>query len=337
MIVAASPRIGPVGAALLAGYRLIMDIVLHLGAHRTATTTFQSYMRHNSDELSKWGVGFWGPNRTRGGMFAGILPGPGRVGGRDAARRARGRVALHLAQAERRDVNTLIVSEENMLGTVRDNLRRGALYPGVGQRMARYGEAFGGRITRIVLSVRALDLYWASAAAYGVARGTAMRDPAAWVNIAANRRSWRDVITDLACAVPDAELRVLPFEEFGTRPDLLLTCGADCYAPRDSRGERLNAAPDTARLRALLRERGDRDDGLPPGPGVRWNPFTPAEAATLREKYADDLHWLSAGADGLATLTEDTGRTKTVTEPQPRRKRKKHRGRPDAIQERPVA
>ncbi|MEH6740708.1 MAG: hypothetical protein V7695_19510, partial [Sulfitobacter sp.] len=43
----------------------------------------------------------------------------------------------------------------------------------------------------------------------------------------------------------------------------------------------------------------------------RWNPFNTEQAAYLREAYADDMMWLTAGADGLATLTEDPSRTRT--------------------------
>ena len=45
------------------------------------------------------------------------------------------------------------------------------------------------------------------------------------------------------------------------------------------------------------------------GPGDRWSPFLHAEVAALRETYADDMFWLTAGASGLATLTEDLDRT----------------------------
>ncbi len=39
----------------------------------------------------------------------------------------------------------------------------------------------------------------------------------------------------------------------------------------------------------------------------RWHPFDSAQTAALREAYADDLLWLRAGADGLATLIEENG------------------------------
>lgn len=54
-----------------------MDIILHLGAHRTASTSFQRYMRSVSDALAAGGTGFWGPGRTRKGLFH-------RVGTREA-------------------------------------------------------------------------------------------------------------------------------------------------------------------------------------------------------------------------------------------------------------
>ncbi len=54
-----------------------MRLILHIGAHRTGTTSFQSYMRRHSAELSDAGIGFWGPVRTRKGLFSGIQPTPG--------------------------------------------------------------------------------------------------------------------------------------------------------------------------------------------------------------------------------------------------------------------
>ena len=49
-----------------------MEIVLHIGAHRTATTSFQAYMRGNAPGLVQGGVAFWGPLRTRNGLFSGL-------------------------------------------------------------------------------------------------------------------------------------------------------------------------------------------------------------------------------------------------------------------------
>lgn len=338
MIAAIYPRRGPVGAAIREGLALLMDVILHIGAHRTATTSFQAYLRSQSDELARWGVCVLEPRRTRSGLFAGIAPAPGPGYVRKPARRARGRIALELARAAEAGTETLVISDENMLGSVRDNIRRGRLYAAAGERLARYAEAFDGHVTRVVLSIRNLDHFWASSIAYGVGRGHAIPSPDKLGQIAAGRRSWRDVITDLSCALPGTEIRVLPFEEFAGRPDALLRSGADCYAPTEHRSDWLNRAPDSETLRAILAERGVPRDAIPGGTPARWQPFAADQAAALRELYADDLHWLAAGADGLAQLTEETGRTRTGKTPHPDgRKTTTKRGRRNAIQERPVA
>ena len=56
-------------------------------------------------------------------------------------------------------------------------------------------------------------------------------------------------------------------------------------------------------------ENADLPAHLAMGEG-RWNPFNEEQTAKLREAYADDMMWLTAGADGLATLTEDHSHTR---------------------------
>jgi len=284
-----------------------MKVTLHIGAHRTGTTTFQAALRQNATALTGQGIGVWGPLRTRKGLFAGILPMPGV--GAHAARRARGRILLQLDRAMQRGIQSVLVSDENMIGTPRRNLRAGALYPDVGERLARYAAAFDGQIDRVVLSVRSLDHYWASAAAYCAGRGHPVTGPLKTAQIAGDARSWRDVITDVACAVPQAETIVVPFERSAGRIDLLSHACLDRGLPDAPLRPWLNRSPRAEDLRALLEERGEDPAMITPETG-RWTPFDPAAQAALREAYADDLHWLVAGADGLATLTEDLDQTR---------------------------
>ena len=301
------PASWPVRAALLPALgRAIMDVILHIGAHRSGTTSFQRYLRDNHAELSARGIGFWGPTRVRQSVFPGLFPGPAVARGRDPVRRAEGRVQMQVAQCRAQGLSQLLVSDENMIGSARQCLRHAALYPAIGERMARIGSAFGGRIKRVVLSVRAPDLWWASAAAYTVGRGHPVPSAQTRDAIAQNPRSWRDVVTDLACALPETEIRITPFENFAGRSDALFTACTDQTAPM-GKAQWLNRAPDLSALRDTLNERGE-DLALLPTSAGRWQPFDAAQAAALRERYADDQFWLAAGADGLATLTEDPSR-----------------------------
>lgn len=301
------PASWPVGAAAATALgRAIMDVILHIGAHRSGTTSFQRYLRDNHADLCARNIGFWGPMRVRQSVFPGLFPGPAAARGRDLRRRAKGRVQMQLAQCRDRGVQQLIVSDENMIGSARQCLRSAALYPAIGERMARIGSAFGGQIKRVVLSVRAPDLWWASASAYTVGRGHPVPNAQTRDAIAQNPRSWRDVITDLACALPDTEIRVTPFEHFAGRAEALFTACTDSKAPAGNT-QWLNRAPDLPALRDTLNERGE-DPTLLPDTSGRWQPFDTAQASALRERYADDQFWLAAGADGLATLTEDPSR-----------------------------
>jgi hypothetical protein len=282
-----------------------MNLTLHIGAHRCATTTFQSYLRANSDRLLADGVGFWGPRRTRAGLFRGIQPGPQIATGRDLHRRAIGLIGLQCTQSRDLGLKHLVVTDENMMGTMRSNLRLAELYCGVGERMARFAEAFDGHVTDVVVNIRSLDRYWASALGYGLMAGRGVPTSAALARIAYNPRGWRDVITDIACAIPAARLHVMPFETFAGRPDAQLTAMIGTPAPRTHARLWKNATPLLPELRAML---GATEGALPEGPG-RWQPFDAAQVATLKELYADDLMWLIAGADGLAQIAPDPEKT----------------------------
>lgn len=280
-----------------------MQVCLHLGAHRCATTSFQEYLRQNAPELETLGIEYWGPGRTRKGLFHGILPVSAVGSVKEQTRRAQGRVRMHLAKSQARGCKQLLISDENLIGDCRSNLRQGEIYSAVGERMARYGAAFGGQVNSIALNIRSLETYWASVLCYAVARGTMVPSPLQIQSLAESRRSWRDVITDIACAVPDVAIHVLPFETFGGRPELQLSLLTGQSAPMSHARVRLNAS---LRLQELRRALGPTAVAaqLPADEG-RWRPFDEYQTAQLRENYADDLMWLAGGADGLAQLVQD--------------------------------
>ena len=70
-----SPKQMPVGVVFLKRAVRAMDIILHIGAHRTGTTSFQNYMRGFSNELVSLELAFWGPDMTRKGLFPPVFEG----------------------------------------------------------------------------------------------------------------------------------------------------------------------------------------------------------------------------------------------------------------------
>ncbi|MGR3460952.1 MAG: hypothetical protein ACU0AX_02795 [Roseovarius sp.] len=311
-----------------------MDIILHLGAHRTATTSLQHHAQARAVALAARGLAFWGPRVTRDGLLAGVLPAPGDHSDAARAARARGRIALRVARAREAGVTRLVVSDENMIGAPRTCLRRRRLYPAAGERMARLGDAFGGRITRAVLSIRAQDAWWASVLAYAVARGHRLPSAGDLDRLVTAGRQWRDVIADVACALPGAEIVILPHEQFAACPAARL---ARMTGVPDEGGAAaatwLGRAPDLPALRRAVAQRGGDAARLPDGAG-RWHPFGAAQAAALKEAYDDDLFWLRAGADGLARLAGETGPLNAEIQP---RDGHPTRGQDDGIEERHLA
>lgn len=311
-----------------------MDVTLHLGAHRTATTSFQHYLRENEQALQLAGIAVWDPRRTRSGLLTGVMPVPGARSPEAQLKRARGRIAINLKQAEARGFRHVVISDENMIGAPRRNLRDGRLYADIGQRMARFAEAFDGRITRVSFSIRGQDSYWSSALAFAVGRGHRMPGTAELARLATAPRGWRDVLTDLACALPGVEIQVLPYEIFGGLPEARLQrMTQEAGLPRRYAREWMHRAPGLNQLRKILSDRGGDAARLPGGDG-RWHPFDQDQACALREAYADDLFWLRAGADGLATLTEETKPAKAGTRP---RAGLTKRGQGHGIEERRLA
>ena len=312
-----------------------MDIILHLGAHRTATTSLQHHATARAPALADRGVAFWGPPVTRGGLMAGVIPVPGGHPDAAHAERARGRIALRVAQAREAGMTRLVVSDENMIGAPRTCLRRHRLYPGAGERVARIGHAFGSHITRAVLSIRAQDAWWESVLAFAVARGHRLPSRGDLDRLVTGARQWRDVVAELACALPGVEIVILPHEQFATYPDARLAQmigHADATAGQDAAQWR-GRAPDLDALRHAVAARGGDTARLPDGTG-RWQPFDAAQAAALKEAYEDDLFWLRAGADGLARLAGETGPLSAGQQPQSGHPT---RGQDDDIEERNMA
>lgn len=309
-----SPKQMPVGVVFLKRAVRAMDIILHIGAHRTGTTSFQNYVRGISNELVSLEVAFWGPDMTRKGLFPPVFEGGDDSVAEGARQQEMSPLKRQLDAAWLAGARRLIVSDENIMGGMRNNIRHAALYPQVGSRVAKFANAFGGNVSTILLSPRSLDLYWCSALAFSVKRGVPVPDLQKRATIARSYRGWRDVIAEIARALPGVAVKVLPFEAYAGRSDCFLSDAINIDGPMCRDRMPVNTSPKLPDLRRAMSARGGDVQSLPFGMG-RWNPFTNAQLGALRELYADDMMWLRSGADGLATLIEDGSAPKAGSNP----------------------
>ena len=282
-----------------------MEIMLHLGAHRSASTSFQTYLWNNRDRLAKRGLTTWIPKRTRDGLLAGLFRNPAKISVEDERKAIRsvGRVRLEIERLRRAGQDGLLISEENMLGSMRNNVVQTRLYPLAGERLMRFQPMFADRKLRIALCIRSYEDYWASCMASLIGRGGDVPCVDTLDFLTTQPRRWRHVIRDIATCYPDAQITVWPFERMAGRADVQLGAlwggelgdlgSHDIWRCRSANLVRLND------MMALRGERAIVDGTLTAD--ARWMPFDEDQRSVLRAEYRRDLAWLTAGAEGLAT------------------------------------
>lgn len=282
-----------------------MRIVLHLGAHRTATTTLQRALGDSHVALQGAGLAYWGPKRLRAGLFDGLYEGGPALPPRKPGR-AQGRIALQAAQVAQAGASILLVSEENMLGTMRQIAQAQRLYPGAGERVSRFAAGFAGYEVTLGLSIRCYDAFWTSVLGWRMRRGGPLPLPALCDRLVTQPRRWRHVIADLAQAVPQARIVVWTHEAMAGRPGDLVAAVTGARVALKGAGLWCNPTAPLPDLRAYLDDIG-ADPSLARGVVGRFMPFDAEQRAAMRAQYADDLTWLADGAGGLARHIDEAG------------------------------
>jgi hypothetical protein len=304
-MMATMAKLATLGARLARLRLAIMDVILHVGAHRTATTSFQKVLQLNKARLADHGVAVWTPQQTRSAGFSALSHAPGDMGpqARERAQRASMAMRMEMTRLRGQGIKTLLISEENTIGTMRHNLMAGALYPELGARLGRYLPGIGVDLRQIWLGIRCPSTLWPSAIAYGITAMMPVPSVERLGMLAHSRRSWRDVITWLTKSAPQARVQAWQFETWAAENDMLiaqllgLPDGALRPAPRQNRSK------SAAELRMIVAERGEEDIAWRiPNLPEPWQPFTGAQLAMMRQRYSADLEWLSGPGRGFARL-----------------------------------
>jgi len=297
-----------------------MDILLHLGAHRTATTGYQAFLWANRAGLAAAGLTPWTPRRTRDGLLDGLIRHPMRVTMEDDRRgqRSVGRLRMELARLERADQSALLISEENLLGTMMNNIEDRGLYSFLLDRMARYAPAFDGRGLHVGLGIRDYADYWTSFLGFAIRWGHPAPDRALLDCLVTQPRRWRHLVREIATVFPAARITVWTHEVMAGRArDVTaalwgrgLPAGLDDPCDWHNRGPGIDGVIKTLALRGeALPEAAARHSA------GRWMPFDEDQRAVLHAQYRRDLAWLTAGAEGLATYID--GRETPATTDRP--------------------
>lgn len=291
-------------AAALTRVRAFVEVILHIGAHRTGTTTLQRLLEQNAHNLRQIGVTAWTPRTTRAGMFDAMLKPPVEWTPevRTRIRRDMGRIAVEMERLRQAGQRVLIVSEENMIGNCRANCARTRLYPLISERLQVFRAVFGKHTTRVCMGIRRYDAWWASALSYGIPVGFDYPDDAALDRMVTQPRTWTKIIREVGRVFRGADLVVWDFDDVIGQADAqfaALTGGRfrGGFRVRDGHHHR-SPAPDA--LRQVLADRGVAAE-LATDRG-RFMPFGTNHRAAMAQAFAEDRAWLVAGAEGIASF-----------------------------------
>ncbi|MBZ4022241.1 hypothetical protein CKO11_07200 [Rhodobacter sp. TJ_12] len=269
-----------------------MDVILHLGAHRTATTSFQGWMVQNEDSLTAAGIAVWGPQVTRAGRFAGLTKRPEWLTGADEqlARRSAAEIRYEIDKLAASGHRALVISDENFLGTMPHCLEQLTLYPDAGARLRRVIAAIGPHLTGLALAIRRPDTFWTSVLEDQRARGRAVPGPRGLDRLANHPRGWKRVVQVLREEAMGRPVTVWPFETM--------------------------VGQNTAQMRALLGahhlpvglfDHGRAMNAAPAPMGARVSPFSLAQRAQMAAGYRATLEWLSTPREGVHFIAAPEG------------------------------
>jgi len=249
-----------------------------VGAHRTGTTSAQNFLRTNKVALRDAGIEVFIPPETRSSADHEI--------GSDA--------------------HCVIVSDENMIGTMENNVRSMSLYPDIDRRVTAHAAKLAG-MTTLMVSVRSLNDWWRSSLLYLCAKGFPYPDVDTLEKLSMNDRSWVGVINDLRGLFPETKFVV---REHGWKPD-----NPKQFFKRATRmpeigelknlADRNNASPTYATIYSKFLEREDYESiaRLEKDPDLQL--FSEQQNARFTSKYELDLHALS-GRQDLDFLSDRT-------------------------------
>ena len=281
------------------------QIAVHLGAHRTGTTLLQAYMYQIWGRAKANDCVLISTAETRPDLLkhvfsqnTALLKLPDQ--GMSAQAKLKKRMDAAYTAGQK-----LLLSEENLIGTMENNIRLGSLYPDIGLRLAALRPSFQ-HVDTFYISIRRLDEFWASCMSYLIAHDEPPPLPAQINALAASSRDWRHVIEDIKLAYPKARLVVREADYLPGNPKRQLIKALGWKFLNETKGLKKpsNRSKNADKLRALLIERGDVAGASRIVGDDRYNPFGRDQTADFHFRYKADLEWMRSNLTKGNTFLE---------------------------------
>jgi len=173
----------------------VTQIILHLGAHRTASTHVQGVLQKNQALLAAAGIAAPSQEAVK---IALTKP----LGTRIPALRA-GFRQLHT------NAKTVVISDENLLGFLNSIFIHGQFYPDTAMRMAQLRAMLPVDPQKIIIAIRPYESFFASAYGRWLAPDRPVLPRATLAKqVLGLARGWGEVLAEVAAAFPNSVLLV---------------------------------------------------------------------------------------------------------------------------------
>ncbi len=258
-----------------------LDLRLHVGAHKTASTHLQTGLDDVRTELAKRGTAYFGPHHIRTeptglrGLLEGTLPSP-------IARRQLWRACGGAGR--------LIASEENVLGLMDDNFCPGSppggFYACAAARVARVLDALQPRQTTIFMGLRDPADYYAACYRFHIQTKDFLPWSVYSARLPLREVSWLGPVRALAALPQVASLILWRWEDYpAVAPQILAAMLEEDAAAVSLPPQRINVGIDSDEVRRRYRCAGAAWD-LGPGP---FTPFGAAAQARSARRYRREV------------------------------------------------
>lgn len=238
---------------------------VHIGAHRTGTTSLQHFLDANRNTLLELSIKVYVPPATREPTKT-VLPKKG----------------------------TTILSEENLIGTMENNIWEASIYPDMAQFIERNKYSFDG-MSALILSIRDIADWWRSSILFTMERDLPLPSPEGLARIAESERSWVNVVEELREIFPQTPIFVREFQWKPDNPKQLLRFVTDIEELNRCRLDRRprNVAPLYNKLIATFFCRNDFDSlrRVKADPALAL--FTREQIDKMDRRYDEDLKKIS--------------------------------------------
>lgn len=177
-----------------------MKVFIHLGAHKTGTTYFQGLMEHNLKVLAKNGIGFFPIGKFRRNILPEALGHPSVINC----------LGVRAQESYSENIENLLVSEENIIGTCPQIIATGRLYPNAGKNIHRYS----GEGVSFLLCVRNMVNFLPSAWAESLRSSSSYTSFEEFMEkVKIENFSWFDVVRNIQQAAEGCKIYVWRYED----------------------------------------------------------------------------------------------------------------------------